>query len=68
MRIDQEVRLKKRLIARKTSVTHDVNNCKKKLELFEANFDDDSSPTDNQIEDATDILQVYSRAKLDFNL
>ena len=37
-----------------------------KLDLFEANFDDDSSPTDNQIEDAIDIIQVYSRAKTRF--
>ena len=33
VRIDEAIRLK-----RKTAVTQDVNNCKKKLELFEANF------------------------------
>ena len=66
VRIDEAVRLKRRLIARKTAIILDVNNCKKKLELFEANFEDDSSPTDNQIEDATDILQSYSRAKTRF--
>ena len=66
VRIDEAVRLKRRLIARKTSVNHDVNICKKKLEQFDANFDDDSKPTDNQIEDATDILQGYSHAKTRF--
>ena len=39
---------------------------KKKLEQFEANFEDDSTPTGNQIEDATDILNSYSRAKTRF--
>ena len=53
-------------MARKTSLTKDVNNCEVKLDLFEATFDDDSSPSDNQIEDAIDIIQVYSRAKTRF--
>ena len=66
VRIDQQKRLKNRLISRKTSLTKDVNNCKVKLDLFEATFDDDSSPSDNQIEDAIDIIQVYSRAKTRF--
>ena len=72
VRIDEAVRLKRRLIARKTAVTLDVNNCKKKLELFEANFEVDSTPTGNQIEDATDIPNAYSMPtlvqKLDFKL
>ena len=37
-----------------------------KLDLFEATFDDNSSPSDNQIEDAIDIIQVYSCAKAGF--
>ena len=49
VRIDEAIRLGRRLIARKTAVTQDVNNCKKKLEVFEAEFEDDSSSTDNQI-------------------
>ena len=56
MRIDEAVRLKRRLIARKGAVTLDITNCKKKLEQFEANFEDDSTPTGNLVQ------------KLDFKL
>ena len=33
VRTEEAIRLRRRLIARKTAVTQDVNNCKKKLEL-----------------------------------
>ena len=66
VRLNQQKRLKNILISRKSSLTKDVKNCKEKLDLFEANFDDDDSPYDNQIEDAIDIIHVYSRAKTRF--
>ena len=66
MRIDQQNRLKNRIISSKTSLTKDVKDVKVKIDLFEATFDDNSSHSDNQIEDAIDIIQVYSRAKTRF--
>ena len=53
-------------MARKTSLTKDVKNVKEKSDIFEVNFDDDDQPCENQIEDATDIVHVYSRAKTRF--
>ena len=57
VRIDQQNRLKNRIISSKTYLTEDVKNLKAKIELFEATF---------QIEDAINIIQVYSYAKAGF--
>ena len=63
VKIDEAGRLKKRLKAWKTAVTLDVSNCIKKLQYFEANYENDLTPTGNQIELAIDILTPHSRAK-----
>ena len=66
VKIDEAGRLKRRLKAWKTAVTRDVSKCTKKLDYYKANYEDDLTPTGNQIELAIDILNTYSRAKARF--
>ena len=46
VKIDEVGRLKKRLKVWKTALTLDVSNCKKKLQYFEANYENNLTPTD----------------------
>ena len=66
VRINQQKRLKNMLMSRKSSLTKDVKNVKDKLDIFETNFEDDDQPCENQIEDANDIVHVYTRAEARF--
>ena len=62
MRVNQQKRLRNMLIGRKSLLTKDVKNVKEKLDIFETDFEDDDQPCENQIEDANDIVRVYTRA------
>ena len=66
MRVNQQKRLKNILLGRKSLLTRDVKNVKEKLDIFETNFEDNDQHCENQIEDANDIVRVYTRATTRF--
>ena len=66
VKIDEAGRLKKRLKCWKSAVTVDVSACIKKLQYFEAQYENDLAPTGVQIELANKILATHSRAETRF--